>query len=70
MAPKLELEKHTTKLMCINEAFVETSLNGFALKNLNAENAKCVFKVANCDLKDFECLEVANCTLQFFHKFH
>lgn len=51
MAPKLELKKHTTKLMCINEVLVETSPKGFALKNLDAENVKCVFKVANVTIK-------------------
>lgn len=51
MAPKLELKKHTTKLMCINEVLVETSPKGFALKNLDAENANCVFKVASVAIR-------------------
>ena len=40
MAPKLELKKHTTKLMCINKVLVEALPKGSALKNLNAENAR------------------------------
>jgi len=60
--------------LCYAGSSATPSPKGSALKNLDAfcwRQQNFFFKVANCDHKDFECLEVANCDFQFFlHKFH